>query len=180
MLGNFDSKVEEISDAKNYAKNYPMILSSIKALEELDQMLKLYDIDNYVSYELGLISNYHYYTGIIFAGYTLGTGEPIVNGGRYDKLLQFFGKDAPAIGFAIVVDQLRSALSRQKIEIQALTDTNLIVYSEASMKEAIAKATELRMKGHQVTLLKRNESKKEEDYESYALQNQIEDIMYMN
>lgn len=180
MLGNFDSKVEEISDAKNYAKNYPMILSSIKALEELDQMLKLYDIDNYVSYELGLISNYHYYTGIIFAGYTLGTGEPIVNGGRYDKLLQFFGKDAPAIGFAIVVDQLLSALSRQKIEIQALTDTNLIVYSEASMKEAIAKATELRMKGHQVTLLKRNKSKKEEDYESYALQNQIEDIMYMN
>ena len=35
-----------------------------------------------VSFELGTISNYQYCTGIIFAGYTFGSGEAIVKGGR--------------------------------------------------------------------------------------------------
>lgn len=38
----------------------------------------------------------------------------MVKGGRYDRLLTYFGRKAPAIGFAIVVDQLLSALSRQR------------------------------------------------------------------
>ena len=38
--------------------------------------------------------------------YTYGTGDYIVTGGRYNKLLVQFGKDTPAVGFAIVVDQL--------------------------------------------------------------------------
>ena len=47
---------------------------------------------NYVFFDLGLLSKFHYYTGIIFQAYTYGTGEPIVKGGRYDALLQHFGK----------------------------------------------------------------------------------------
>ena len=70
--------------------------------------------EKYVSFELGMISNYEYYTGIIFAGYTYGLGEPIVKGGRYDTLLSNFDKDAPAIGFAFVVDQLLTATSVKK------------------------------------------------------------------
>ena len=74
-------------------------------------------MDGYVSYEPGVLSNYRYYTGIIFAGYTFGSGEPIVKGGRYDSLLSYFGKNAPAIGFALMADQLLLALERQKIEV---------------------------------------------------------------
>ncbi|MFR3755581.1 MAG: ATP phosphoribosyltransferase regulatory subunit [Enterocloster sp.] len=32
---------------------------------------------------LGMLSRYHYYTGIIFKAYTYGTGDYIVTGGRY-------------------------------------------------------------------------------------------------
>ena len=45
--------------------------------------------------------------------YSYGVGEPLVKGGRYDSLLSHFGKDSPAIGFAITVDQLMLALERQ-------------------------------------------------------------------
>ena len=72
---------------------------------------------DYVSYDLGMLSRYQYYTGIIFKAYTYGTGDYIVTGGRYNKLLVKFGKDTPAVGFAIVVDQLMAALSRQQIHI---------------------------------------------------------------
>jgi len=33
---------------------------------------------------------------VIFKGYTYGVGDAIVTGGRYDKLLSYFGKNAPA------------------------------------------------------------------------------------
>ena len=178
MLGNFDLKIEEIKEAKKYAKAYPDILEAIVKLEELDEFLKVYGIDKYISYELGIISNYHYYTGIIFYAYTFGTGEPIVKGGRYDKLLEYFGKAAPSIGFAIVVDQLMSALSRQKIEIAVPNDSQLIVYEAGKFKEAVAKATQLRKDGQKVEMLMKDPSRTKEDYNSYACKNQIKNVIW--
>ena len=60
-----------------------------------------------------MVNHFDYYTGIIFRGYTYGTGDAIGKGGRYDNLLMQFGKNAPAIGFTILVDDMLSALDRQ-------------------------------------------------------------------
>ena len=84
MLGGFYFSVDEMAKARSLAVNYPKILSAIVRLEELHKVLEAYGIGRYVSYELGMVSNYRYYTGIIFAGYTFGSGEPILKGGRYD------------------------------------------------------------------------------------------------
>jgi ATP phosphoribosyltransferase regulatory subunit len=62
-----------------------------------------------------MLSKFRYYTGIIFSAYTYGVGEPVAKGGRYDSLLGHFGKDEPAVGVGIYLDQLLSALTRQKI-----------------------------------------------------------------
>ena len=110
LLAKFDTSSEDIKKACIWAAQYPQLAEAVAALDELNGILKEKVIDNHVSFELGMISDYQYYTGIIFAGYTFGHGEPIVKGGRYDKLLSHFGKDAPAIGFAFVVDQLLAAL----------------------------------------------------------------------
>lgn len=37
-------------------------------------------MDKYISFDLGMLGNYRYYTGIIFKGYTYGTGDCIVTG----------------------------------------------------------------------------------------------------
>ncbi|MBQ2532389.1 MAG: ATP phosphoribosyltransferase, partial [Lachnospiraceae bacterium] len=95
---------------------YPVIAKALDYLCQLDEKLMECKVNSYVSYELGLISNYTYYTGIIFSGYAFGTGEPIAKGGRYDKLLSYFGKDAAAIGFAISVDDLMEALNSQAVD----------------------------------------------------------------
>lgn len=112
LLADFDITDEDLANAKKWATEYPKVAKAIASLEELNTNLKDKGIDKYVTFELGMISNYEYYTGIIFAGYTYGLGEPIVKGGRYDTLLSNFDKDAPAIGFAFVVDQLLSALNK--------------------------------------------------------------------
>ncbi len=110
LLARFDTSPEDIKKARIWATQYPKAAEAVAALDELNRILEEKEINNHISFELGMISNYPYYTGIIFEGYTFGHGEPIVKGGRYDKLLSHFGKDAPAIGFAFVVDQLLAAL----------------------------------------------------------------------
>ena len=109
---------EKITAAKIWAADYPRVFHALTRLEELDELLEVYKIRKYVSYELAMISGFNYYTGIIFAGYTFGSGEAIVNGGRYDNLLQSFGKSAPSIGFAVVINQLMAALQRQNVRIR--------------------------------------------------------------
>jgi ATP phosphoribosyltransferase regulatory subunit HisZ len=73
-------------------------------------------LEKYVSFDLSMLSQYQYYTGIIFQGYTYGSGEPLIKGGRYDKLLEHFMRPAPAIGFALVMEQVMNALNRHDID----------------------------------------------------------------
>ena len=172
-------ELEELAEAKSLASDYPNILSAITDLEKLGSFLRLYGIEKYVSFELGIISNYHYYTGIIFAGYTFGTGEPVVKGGRYDRLLTYFGRKAPAIGFAIVVDQLLSALSRQKITLPSEEKNQMIVYAENKIAEAVEKAKELRAQGISVSLIQMQEGRSKDDYLSYAMKDHVSKVEFI-
>lgn len=179
MLGSLSMSEDMLNRAKKLAVSYPVVLEALKRLELLLQVLSCYGVEKYVSLEPGMISSYHYYTGIIFAGYTFGSGEPIVKGGRYDNLLPYFGKNAPSIGFAVVIDQLMAALSRQKIEIPVQDSQILIVYKEACQKDAIKKALQLREQGTGVSLVKWADHKTEEDYKAYAKRMHMQDIIFM-
>ncbi len=180
MLGTIYDNAASFEEAKTYAADYPKVYKAIRRLEDLDAVLKIYGVDKYVTYEFGMLSSYHYYTGVIFAGYTYGSGEPIVKGGRYDKLLTYFGKDAASIGFAIVVDQLMAAISRQKIEITVKHDNQLIVYKPEYRGEAVKKAIALRAKDCNVELIAWAMDKSKADYEAYALRNQIAELTFMD
>lgn len=180
MLGTIYDNAVSFEEAKTYAADYPRVYKAIRRLEDLDAVLKIYGVDKYVTYEFGMLSSYHYYTGVIFAGYTYGSGEPVVKGGRYDKLLTYFGKDAASIGFAIVVDQLMAAISRQKIEIIVKHDNQLIVYKPEYRMEAVKKAIALRAKDCNVELIAWAMDKSKADYEAYALRNQIAELTFMD
>ena len=180
MLGNIYIGSDELQKAKEYAAAYPRIQNAISRLEELHQVLKLYEIEKYVSFELGIVSNYQYYTGIIFAGYTFGSGEPVIKGGRYDELLTYFGKNSASIGFAVVIDQLMAALSRQKIEIPLVNQTLLLVYEPAQRQNAITQARRFREQGHYTELIVRDVRKGKAEYQAYAKRNHIAEIRFLN
>lgn len=179
LLGNLDASVDSLKEARELAKEYGQVANALDNLIALNELLTLYDIQKYVSIELGIISTYQYYTGIIFAGYTFGSGEAIVKGGRYDKLLTYFGKEAPSIGFTIVVDQLLAALSRQKIDIPLSQKGILVVYNLENQAAAIAMAKALRDDNTAVELLLADASKTKADYEAYAKRNRITNITFL-
>ncbi len=179
MLGSLYMTDDMLKRAKELAASLPVILQALHRLEELMQVLTYYGVEKYISIEPGMLSSYHYYTGIIFAGYTFGSGEPIVKGGRYDQLMNYFGKHAPSIGFAVVIDQLLAALSRQKIEIPVEQNQTLIVYAKEKQKDAIQKATSLQKQGISAVLAPWKAEKAQEDYQSYANRMQMQEILFI-
>ena len=134
---------EALQRAKELVSN-ERSLQAVERLEELYRVLCEYGVERYVSFDLGLLSKYHYYTGVIFKAYTYGVGDAVAKGGRYDNLLKYFGKEAPATGFVIVVDDLLEALARQKKVPRLRADGVLIIYEEGRFRDALKKAKELR------------------------------------
>ena len=59
---------------------------------------------DHVQFDLGLIQNMEYYTGVIFRGFVQGAGSDVISGGRYDRLIGQFGKEIPATGFGLDVE----------------------------------------------------------------------------
>lgn len=162
--------------AKGLTSN-PKALGAIKRLEKVYDVLDTYGFQKYVTFDLGMLTEYDYYTGIIFRGYTYGTGDAIVKGGRYNNLIGQFGKDAASVGFALVVDRLMTALSRQKIEIPVTDIRFMLLYPGDLLKRAIDLAKEYRKRDIQVAMIRKDESLSLAYYKDYAKSHQIQRIV---
>ncbi len=146
---------------------------AVSRLKQVYDILSISGLERYVSFDLGMMSNYMYYTGIIFRGYTYGTGEAIVKGGRYDDLLAHFGKEAPSVGFVVVIDQLMNALLRQKAEKYEPVDMLRILYNAKDRQEAISTARSLREGGTKVELMLVSDEHQEKQLMQQAKQMQM-------
>lgn len=147
MFGNMCSLQEAAKTAGN-----PRSLAAIERLEKLQEVLAAYGVADYISFDLGMLSKYNYYTGVIFEAYTYGVGDAIVKGGRYDHLLRQFGKEAAAVGFCINVDSVMEALTRQKVEIAVPDEVQVLSYTPENYHEMLKKAMQLRGQGIPVVL----------------------------
>ncbi len=141
-----------LAKAKSLAPN-EMSRRAIARLEELYELLKLYGVEKYVSFDLGMLSKFHYYTGVIFKAYTYGVGDAIVTGGRYDALLGSFGKEAPAIGFMVLIDSLMEALYRQGIVTETSKKCTALYYDKENYAAKLSEAIALRKEGVNVSML---------------------------
>ena len=131
---------------------------AIERLTSLFDLLKIRGYEKYVSFDLGMLSKYQYYTGIVFKAFALGTGSPVAMGGRYDKLLSYFGKDAPAVGFVILPDDVEKLLERQGKAFPEESSVEEIIYDPcdpSSYEEAVKKACHIRENGGRAALIKK-------------------------
>ena len=159
--------IDILEKAENLAPNSKGVMA-IRRLEKIYHILRYYGVEKFVTFDLSMTGTYGYYTGIVFRGYTYGTGDAVVKGGRYDHLIEKFGKKSPSIGFAIVIDELVSALTRQKIRIVYPRKNTIIVYAEGRQLEAIRLAKDFRRKAKNAELLKKDENSGLEDYIRYG------------
>ncbi len=149
------------------------LVGNPRSLEAIDRMRKVYTAisyygyQDYIGFDLSMINGYDYYTGIVFRGFTYGTGNPVVKGGRYNNLMSQFGKGAPSIGFAIYVDELMNALHRQKIEMKKSPAGTAVIYDIEDQGQAVKLAASLRSEGHNTDLIRRSKKHTLNEYEDY-------------
>lgn len=164
---NLFGGLEMLERASTLVTN-PQSLSAIDRMRKVYNALCTYGYEKYVGFDLSMLNRYNYYTGIVFRGYTYGTGDAIVKGGRYNNLMAKFGNDAPSVGFAIYVDDLMSAITRNRIEVDIDHSNMLILYDREYQKQAIELAASLRMKDKKIELIRQSAKHGLEDYVEYA------------
>lgn len=111
----------------------------IKQLTDLCEQLKALGYEEEITIDLGKIPRLTYYTGLIFEAFVEGVGISILSGGRYDQLVKRFGRELPAIGFAIRLDALLEV-----INLPQTTTRKIVSYPSNKQVEALQLAKELR------------------------------------
>ena len=139
-------------------------LSAIERMHKVYTAISYYGYQDYIGFDLSMINGYDYYTGIVFRGFTYGTGNPIIKGGRYNNLLSHFGKTAPSIGFAIYIDELMNALRRQGIAISSSEPVSIVIYEIENQEDAVKLAADLRKTGCPTELIRKSRRHSEEEY----------------
>jgi ATP phosphoribosyltransferase regulatory subunit HisZ len=69
-----------------------------------------------VSYDLGDLRGYAYYSGMRFGIYTPGASDALVRGGRYDEVGAVFGRNRPAVGFSLDVKELVGVVPKRPLK----------------------------------------------------------------
>ncbi|HSC69468.1 MAG TPA: ATP phosphoribosyltransferase regulatory subunit [Cellvibrio sp.] len=71
-------------------------------------------------FDLGELRGYHYLTGLVFAAFAPGYGNPLASGGRYDHIGEVFGRARPATGFAVDITAISKLGLITKIDLPAI------------------------------------------------------------
>lgn len=108
---------------------------ALSYLEEIYGVLSAAGLNDHVQFDLGLIQNIEYYTGVIFRGFVQGAGSNVISGGRYDRLIGQFGKEIPATGFGLDVEAVAGC---RELPVHARPNT-LIWYDLDCLKQARAR-----------------------------------------
>lgn len=107
-------------------------LPILNSLSDLFHQLERAGCGAFIRFDLGLAHQLDYYTGVVFRGYAEGAGCEVLSGGRYDRLLESFGRAAPATGFAIDVDEVAQTLP----PVEKTKVTALIHYEAGDLRQA--------------------------------------------
>ena len=115
-------------------------LATLEYVREIYNDLALYNLGDRLIIDLGLVQRNDYYSDIVFSGYVLGSGEPVLIGGRYNNLLSNFDAPSPAIGFGINVDDLARVMLKRG-NVPASNNPDILVHSEKGYEVEAIKYT---------------------------------------
>lgn len=140
---------EVLSQAQSFTANK----TSRAALDSMKRTLDAlanYSLDEYVSIDLGMVQSINYYSGIIFRGISKYLGHQLLAGGRYDTLVEEFGRPLPATGFAFSLKPVLIALERQGELPQGRALDAVVGFSESCGPQPLMALQEMRERGLRV------------------------------
>lgn len=125
-------------------------LDALQNLKDIYKLTESYGVAEYLSFDLSLIRDFDYYTGMVFEAYAPHLGFNICGGGRYDNMMAAFGDPQPATGFAMGIDRIILSLRRDGRFNQESKWDIYIAWAPGHEEEAIKKAIKLRRDGKSV------------------------------
>ena len=164
QLPMLHGKMDMLRNVRQRVKN-EISQAALDNLAEIYHLLEKYGIDRYVMFDLGIIRDFEYYTGMVFETYTTGLGYPICGGGRYDRMAGSFGREQPATGFALGIERILLALERQGLDATNPTQTVYVGWAGSNLPKAIAAVKRLREDGSTAELGLQDQSREEAERE---------------
>lgn len=150
---------------------------ALENLLSIYELAKAYQVEKFLSFDLSLIRNLDYYTGMVFEAYTPKIGFNICGGGRYDTMMEAFGQRAPATGFAMGIDRIILARRRLGNFTNASSWDYYVAWPEGKEEEAIKEAVALRSQGKTVKLA--TEAMTKEEAAQRAKNNKCQTMMFL-
>lgn len=138
---------KEICGQAMELSSHTLARNSIEHLCKVWEVLVAYGVSQHVMIDLTMIGDFSYYTGMTFEGYAAELGFPVCSGGRYDNLLQQFGRPIPSTGFSLKTNRILDGVSGEPEEEELPI---LIQYDALRRKEGLQEAARLRAEGHAV------------------------------
>ncbi|WP_213510834.1 ATP phosphoribosyltransferase regulatory subunit [Paenibacillus macerans] len=127
----------------------PTAKAAVEHLSRVWDALEDFGVAEHVMIDLTMIGDFSYYTGMTFEGYAAELGFPVCSGGRYDNLLQQFGRPAPATGFSLKTNRILDGVDGISAERELPI---LLQYDAPNRKRAFAEAERLRREGRSVLM----------------------------
>jgi histidyl-tRNA synthetase len=129
----------------------------VDGLRQVLQFSRASGVDQRIKLDPTLARGLAYYTGAIIEINVADLAGSLGGGGRYDNLVgMFLGKDVPACGFSLGLERIIVVMSEREMFpaqlISSPADVMVTLWSEDSISESIALASELRSKGLRVDL----------------------------
>jgi ATP phosphoribosyltransferase regulatory subunit len=137
----------EILDAASGLVRNKRSETALAELAEVRELLATHGIGDVVNLDLGAIRDFDYYTGIIFEGFGPDLGRPVAQGGRYDTLLERFGRSAPATGFVVQLDLVTEMLAGASGPPALPRLDAAVAWTGAGLNAALGIGSTLRMLG---------------------------------
>ncbi len=138
---------EVFAEAETLAGDNKEALAALNYVRELYTTLCGAGYGEYIMVDMSMVHKFDYYTGTVIRGYIDHAGEPVLKGGRYDKLLEKFDYDVPATGFAINVCAVADALIKSGKLPGEKHSYAVIFYDTDSLNSAIELMESYRERG---------------------------------
>ena len=135
---------KEILSAAQSIANNERSRRALDNLTEIYRLLEVYGVADKITFDLGLIRDFEYYTGMVFEAYSPGVGYSLAGGGRYDNMLSDFGAARAATGFALGIERILDARKFQNVAEDSQTKDFYLSYAKGFEDAAIKRAALLR------------------------------------
>jgi ATP phosphoribosyltransferase regulatory subunit len=145
----YGAPAEVLRRARSLAWPAPVrrAIDTVEAVLALSREVVASGLHATITLDLGEIRGFEYYTGIRFAGYGDGVGEPVLHGGRYDELVGRYGQPAQATGFAVDIEAIAQAQQARDVALPAPATAILVATSRPRRQEGMRVAAALRAQG---------------------------------